>query len=70
LASNALHCAIVVSGTRDALAAMQTEDQIASRFPAFELTRWRQNEELRRFLADTSTTCSFESLHTSRTAGQ
>ena len=32
--SNQLKCAIVVLGTRDALAAMQTDAQIASRFPA------------------------------------
>ena len=49
--SNELHCAIVVSGTRDALAAMQTDDQIGSRFPAFELPRWQESEEFRRFLA-------------------
>ena len=34
--SNPLKCAIVVLGTRDALAAMQTDAQIASRFPGFE----------------------------------
>ena len=35
--SNQLRCAIVVLGTRDALAAMQTAPQIASRFPGLEL---------------------------------
>ena len=49
--SNQLHCSIVVLGTRDALAAMQTDAQIASRFPGFELPRWQQNEDFRSFLA-------------------
>jgi hypothetical protein len=49
--SNQLRCSIVVVGTRDALAAMQTDAQIASRFPEFELARWQPNEELRSFLA-------------------
>ena len=49
--SNQLKCAIVVLGTRDALAAMQTDFQIASRFPAFELARWQENEDFRGFLA-------------------
>ena len=44
--SNQLKYAIVVLGTRDALAAMQTDAQIASRFPGFELARWRENEVL------------------------
>ena len=39
--SNQLKCSIVVLGTRDALAAMQTDSQIASRFPGFELPRWQ-----------------------------
>ena len=38
-------------GTRDALAAMQTDAQIASRFPGFELPRWQENEDFRGFLA-------------------
>ena len=38
-------------GTRDALAAMQTDSQIASRFPGFELPRWQENEDFRGFLA-------------------
>ena len=49
--SNQLKCAIVVLGTRDALAAMQTDPQIASRFPSFELPRWQENEDFRGFLA-------------------
>jgi hypothetical protein len=49
--SNQLKCAIVVLGTRDALAAMQTDSQIASRFPGFELPRWQENEDFRGFLA-------------------
>ena len=39
--SNQLRCVIVVLGTRDALAAMQTDPQIASRFPGLELARWQ-----------------------------
>jgi hypothetical protein len=38
-------------GTRDALAAVQTDPQIASRFPGLELPRWQENEDLRGFLA-------------------
>jgi len=49
--SNQLKCTIVVLGTRDALAAMQTDAQIASRFPGFELPRWQENEDFRGFLA-------------------
>jgi len=49
--SNQLRCVIVVLGTRDALAAMQTDPQIASRFPGFELSRWQENAEFRGFLA-------------------
>jgi hypothetical protein len=49
--SNQVPCTIVALGTRDALAAMQTDQQIASRFPGFELPRWQENEDLRRFLA-------------------
>ncbi len=49
--SNQLRCAIVVLGTRDALAAMQTDPQIASRFPGLELVRWQENEDFRGFLA-------------------
>ncbi len=49
--SNQLRCAIVVLGTRDALAAIQTDPQIASRFPGLELVRWHENEDFRGFLA-------------------
>lgn len=49
--SNALKCVIVIIGTRDALAAIQTDAQIASRFPSFELPRWEENEDFRSFLA-------------------
>lgn len=49
--SNQLRCAIVVVGTRDALAAMQSDEQIVSRFPGLELPRWRENEDFRGFLA-------------------
>jgi len=49
--SNQLRCAVVVVGTRDALAAMQSDEQIVSRFPGLELPRWRENEGFRGFLA-------------------
>ena len=49
--SNQLNCAIVVLVTRDALAAMQTDAQIASRFPGFEQPRWPENEDFWGFLA-------------------
>ncbi len=49
--SNQLRCVIVVLGTRDALVALHTDAQIASRFPSFELPRWQENEDFRGFLA-------------------
>jgi Bacterial TniB protein len=49
--SNQIKCAVVVLGTRDALAAMQTDPQIASRFPGVEIPRWQENEDFRGFLA-------------------
>jgi hypothetical protein len=49
--SNQIPCSIVALGTRDALAAVQTDSQIASRFPGLELPRWQENEDLRGFLA-------------------
>jgi hypothetical protein len=49
--SNQVPCSIAALGTRDALAAVQTDPQIASRFPGLELPRWQENEELRGFLA-------------------
>ena len=48
--SNELQCCMVAVGTRDALTAMQTDAQIASRFRPFELPGWRESDELRRFL--------------------
>jgi Cdc6-like AAA superfamily ATPase len=48
--SNELQCCMVAVGTRDALTAMQTDAQIASRFRPLELPRWSESEELRRFL--------------------
>lgn len=49
--SNYVPCSIVALGTRDALAAVQTDPQIASRFRGFELPRWQENEDLRGFIA-------------------
>jgi len=49
--SNQVPCSIAVLGTRDALAAVQTDPQIASRFPGLELPRWQENEDLRGCLA-------------------
>jgi hypothetical protein len=49
--SNQVPCSIVALGTRDALAAVQTDPQIASRFPELELPRWQENDDLRGFLA-------------------
>lgn len=49
--SNQIKCSVVVLGTRDALAAIQTDSQIASRFPDFEIPRWHENEDFRGFLA-------------------
>ena len=47
-----IKCSIVVLGTRDALAAMQTDSQIASRFPGFEFPRWLENEDFQGLLAE------------------
>jgi hypothetical protein len=44
-------CSIVALGTRDALAAVQTDPQTASRIRGLELPRWQENEDLRGFLA-------------------
>ena len=49
--SNDLKCSVVALGTRDALAAMHTDSQIASRFPDFEIPRWQEDQGFRRFLA-------------------
>lgn len=48
--ANDLSCSIVALGTRDAQIAMQTDSQIASRFRPLELTRWRNDPILWRFL--------------------
>jgi hypothetical protein len=48
--ANDLKCSVVALGTRDALAAMHTDRQIASRFADFELPRWQEDQGLRRFL--------------------
>jgi Cdc6-like AAA superfamily ATPase len=49
--SNQVPCSIVALGTRDALAAVQTDPQISSRFRGLELPRWQENDDLRGFLA-------------------
>lgn len=49
--SNDLHCSIVALGTHDALVAMQSDAQIASRFAPLELPHWHESDELRQFLA-------------------
>ena len=46
--SNQVPCSIVALGTRDALAAMQTDPQIASRFPALEMPRWQEERRAAR----------------------
>ena len=38
-------------GTSDAPIALQTDAQMSSRFPSFEVPRWSENDEFRRFLA-------------------
>lgn len=48
--SNDLHCCIVALGTHDALVALQSDAQIASRFASLELPRWKESDDLRRFL--------------------
>ena len=48
--SNKLNCCIVVCGTRDALVALQSDDQMTSRFRPFELTRWQESEEFSGFV--------------------
>lgn len=49
--SNELRCSIVALGTRDAVAAMHSDSQIASRFLDFELPCWQEDQGFRRFLA-------------------
>jgi hypothetical protein len=41
---------IVALGTSEALYAMQTDPQIASRFEPFSLPKWRESPELREFM--------------------
>ena len=48
--SNELRMSIVALGTSEALYAMQTDPQIASRFEPFALPRWRESAELRSFV--------------------
>lgn len=46
---------IVALGTPDALQAIRTDPQIQSRFWTFEMTRWREDNELRSLLATIGT---------------
>ena len=48
--SNKLNCCIVVSGTQDALVALQSDEQMVSRFRPFELARWNEDDEFRGFV--------------------
>ena len=49
--ANELRVSIVAVGTRDALLAVQTDQQIASRFEPCEIPRWSATDEFRGFLA-------------------
>lgn len=49
--ANDLRLSIVLVGTDDAPIALQTDAQMSSRFTPFEVPRWRENDEFRRFLA-------------------
>lgn len=49
--ANELRVSMVTIGTGDALTAMQTDLQIASRFEPLHLPRWTPSEEMRGFLA-------------------
>lgn len=49
--SNRLRLPIAAAGTRDAEAALKTDEQTASRFEPFMLPRWRLNQEFRSFVA-------------------
>lgn len=46
---------IVALGTQDALIAIRTDAQVDSRFWTFEITRWREDDELRSLLATVET---------------
>jgi len=48
--SNQLNCCVVIAGTADALLALQSDDQMVSRFRPFELARWRESDEFRGFV--------------------
>ena len=48
--SNELRMSVVALGTSEALYAMQTDPQIASRFEPFALPRWKESAELRAFV--------------------
>lgn len=48
--SNELRIPIVALGTNEALYAMQTDPQIASRFEPFALPKWRESNEFRAFV--------------------
>ena len=48
--SNKLNCCIVLSGTKDARIALQTDPQMVSRFRTYELARWRESDEFRGFV--------------------
>ena len=48
--SNELRMPIVALGTNEALYAMQTDPQIASRFEPFSLPKWRESPEFREFV--------------------
>jgi Cdc6-like AAA superfamily ATPase len=49
--ANELRVSIATIGTSDAMAAIQTDQQIASRFEPMHLPRWASSDELRGFLA-------------------
>ena len=40
----------MIAGTNDALLALQSDDQMVSRFRPFELARWRESDEFRGFV--------------------
>jgi Bacterial TniB protein len=48
--ANEQRCVMVALGTRDALVAMATDAQVASRFTPLALPNWQESDEFRRFL--------------------
>jgi len=52
---NQLRVPIVALGTPDALQVIRTDPQVQSRFWTFEMTRWREDDELRSLLATIGT---------------